>query len=140
MSFFGNIFTHYNYTTIDVKQTAQNGIANIRSNKSNFNVTFENSSSVDIPLPDGSPFTDWKEARKFAGPLPFTFTYNTTKKEVLIIEGVRENWRPEPVKIVDFSFEFIDSLKLDEIIFANAFHIKNIPYCWKKGKIEAWTR
>ena len=86
MEFFGNIFTHYNYTTTDINQNNQNGITEISSNNSGFKVRIENSGDENIPLPAGSPFTDWKEARRFAGPLPFTFTYNPGNKEVLIIE------------------------------------------------------
>jgi hypothetical protein len=89
-------------------------------------------------LPQNSPFSDWKEARRFAGPLPFTFTYNKKTKEVLVIEGVRENWTPAPVKIKDYNFAFLSSLNLQNSYLANAFIIKNIPYYWKKGKIEQW--
>jgi hypothetical protein len=32
----------------------------------------------------------------------------------------------------------LNSLKLENPILANAFVIKNIPYYWKKGKIELW--
>ena len=59
-----------------------------------------NAEKEDIALPTASPFADWKEARRFAGPLPFTFTYNKKTKEVLIIEGVRENWTPRPVEVL----------------------------------------
>ena len=138
MGFFGNIFTHYNYTTTDIHQNSQNGVTEISSNNSGFKVRIENANDENISLPVGSPFTDWKEARRFAGPLPFTFTYNTSNKEVLIIEGVRENWKPMPVKVVDHNFSFIDNLKLDGVKLANAFIIRNIPYYWKKGKIEQW--
>ena len=138
MGFFGNIFTHYNYTTTDIHQNSQNGVTEISSNNSGFKVRIENANDENISLPVGSPFTDWKEARRFAGPLPFTFTYNTSTKEVLIIEGVRENWKPMPVKVVDHNFSFIDNLKLDGVKLANAFIIRNIPYYWKKGKIEQW--
>ena len=138
MEFFGNIFTHYNYTTTDINQNNQNGITEISSNNSGFKVRIENSGDENIPLPAGSPFTDWKEARRFAGPLPFTFTYNPGNKEVLIIEGVRENWKPMPVKVLDHNFSFIDNLKLSDVKLANAFIIRNIPYYWKKGKIEQW--
>jgi len=31
-------------------------------------------------------------------------------------------------------------MKLPEILLANAFVIKNIPYYWKKGKIESWKK
>jgi len=90
-------------------------------------------------LPAGSPFADWAAARRYAGPLPFTFTYDATRKQVLIIEGVRENWKPEPVRVLEQQFSFMDGLKLSEVRLANAFIIRNIPYYWKKGKIEPWT-
>ncbi len=32
--------------------------------------------SRQLILPKGTPFGNWKEARRYAGPLPFTFTYN----------------------------------------------------------------
>lgn len=138
MEFFGNIFTHYNYTTTDIHQSRQNGLIEISSDKSGFRIKAQDSENEDIPLPEGSPFADWKEARRFAGPLPFTFTYSPASKEVLIIEGVRQNWKPMPVKVIDYNFSFIDNLKLPGVKLANAFIIRNIPYYWKKGKIEKW--
>jgi len=137
MELMGNIFTHYNYTTTDIYQTEQINTTEISSARSKFKVTTDKMEE-EISLPENSPFADWKEARRFAGPLPFTFTYNPISKEVLIIEGVRENWTPSPVKVIDYDFEFLRSLKLENPILANAFVIKNIPYYWKKGKIELW--
>ena len=139
MEFLGNIFTHYNYTTTDITQTNKNGTTEIKSVKSDFRIQIDNANNSTISLPDNSPFTNWKEARRFAGPLPFTFTYNPTNRKVLIIEGVRENWKPAPVKVIEHHFSFMDNLKLTEYKLANAFVIKNIPYYWKKGKIEQWT-
>ena len=140
MEFFGNIFTHYNYTTTDIHQVQLNGTTEISSNRSGFKIQIEDSANENISLPDGSPFADWKEARKFAGPLPFTFTYDPVGKKVLIIEGVRENWKPSPVKVIDHNFSFLNKLKLTEATLANAFIIRNIPYYWKKGKIELWKK
>lgn len=137
MEFMGNMFTHYNYTTTDILQKEKINSKEISSANSKFKITIDKTEE-EIPLPENSPFADWKEARRFAGPLPFTFTYNTITKEVLIIEGVRENWKPAPVKVIDYDFEFLSSLKLENPILANAFVIKNIPYYWKKGKIESW--
>jgi uncharacterized protein YqjF (DUF2071 family) len=138
MQFFGNIFTHYNYTTTDIHQKAGNGITEISSNKSGFKVIIESHDEQHVALPDDSPFDNWKEARKFAGPLPFTFTYNPVNKKVLIIEGVRQHWEPMAVSVVEHKFSFIENLKLNQVKLANAFIIKNIPYYWKKGKIEQW--
>lgn len=137
MEFFGNIFTHYNYTTTDISQEISRNIKTLKSTKSEFIVKIEETEE-EIALPENSPFSDWKDARRFAGPLPFTFTYNAEKKEVLIIEGVRENWKPAPVKVVDFKFKFLEQDVFKNKVLANAFEIKNIPYWWKKGKIEQW--
>jgi hypothetical protein len=137
MEFMGNLFTHYNYTTTDILQKEQINSREISSTNSKFTISIDKAED-DVPLPENSPFRDWKEARRFAGPLPFTFTYNTIKKEVLIIEGVRQNWHPSPVKVIEYNFEFLNRLKLQNSVLANAFVIKNIPYYWKKGKIELW--
>jgi hypothetical protein len=138
MEFMGNIFTHYNYTTTDILQNENINSKEISSTKSKFKITIDKTEG-EISLPENSPFTDWKEARRFAGPQPFPVTYNPTTKEVLIIEGVRQNWTPSPVKVIDYDFDFLNSIKLENPILANAFVIKNIPYYWKKGKIELWN-
>lgn len=137
MEYLGNIFTHYNYATTDITQTEQNSFREIKSRKSDFYVKVSEGTD-DIALPPDSPFADWKEARRFAGPLPFTFTYNTATQEVLIIEGVRENWTPQPVSVQDYHFSFLKSPHFTNSKLANAFIIKNIPYYWKKGRIEKW--
>jgi Uncharacterized conserved protein (COG2071) len=137
MQLMGNIFTHYNYTTTDIMQIENINSKEITSVNSKFKVTIDKREEG-ISLPKNSPFADWKDARRFAGPLPFTFTYNEKTKEVLIIEGVRQNWTPSPVNVIDYDFEFLKSLKFKNAVLANAFLIKNIPYYWKKGKIEKW--
>lgn len=141
MEFFGNVFTHYNYTTTDIQKIANGNSTEIKSLKSDFKIVIENSDDEkEIALPENSPFSDWKQARRFAGPLPFTFTYSSKTKEVLIIEGVRQNWRPQPVKVESYHFSFLDELKLSGARLANAFIIKNVPYHWKKGRRERWRK
>ncbi|CAM4253213.1 DUF2071 domain-containing protein [Zobellia nedashkovskayae] len=137
MEFMGNMFTHYNYTTTDINQSEKDNTKELSSIKSNFKLKLDKAEK-DVSLPKKSPFANWKEARRFAGPLPFTFTYNKETKEVLIIEGVRQNWTPSAVKVIDYSFEFLDTINLQSPVLANAFVIRNIPYQWKKGKIELW--
>jgi hypothetical protein len=138
MEFFGNLFTHYNYTTTDIEQVNQHGNTEIISNRSGFRILVEQARDENISLPAGSPFESWKEARRFAGPLPFTFT--SADKKILIIEGVREDWMPKPIRVLDYRFPFLDHLKIADIKLANAFVIENIPYYWKKGKVEQWKK
>ncbi|MBS1811339.1 MAG: DUF2071 domain-containing protein [Acidobacteria bacterium] len=137
MELLGNLFTHYKYTTTDITQTVTTDFTEIQSAHSKFKITIDHT-TPEVALPEGSPFPDWKEARKFAGPLPFTFTYKPATKQVLIIEGVRQNWTPEPIKIKSYEIDFLNRLNLSEVRLANAFIIKNIPYQWKKGRIEQW--
>ncbi len=137
MSFLGNIFTHYNYTTTDINYSKKDDNLSICSKKSDLDILI-NSSKLDVELPQTSPFNDWKEARRFAGPLPFTFTYNQEKKEVLIIEGVRQNWKPQPIQVLKVDVGFVNNKNFNEIHLANAFMVSSIPYYWKKGIVERW--
>ncbi len=138
MEFAGNIFTHYNYSTTDISQSRESSFRTIQSSQSDFELKI-NYSDQDISIPENSPFSEWKDARRFAGPLPFTFTYNDIDQSVLIIEGVRQNWKPKPIEVGHYSFGFLDELNLQELQLASAFEIENIPYQWKKGKLEIWT-
>ena len=56
MQFFGNIFTHYNYTTTDISQVKQGGAIEISSIKSGFKILVENNRNDNTLLPGGSPF------------------------------------------------------------------------------------
>lgn len=131
MQLLGNIFTHYNYKTTNINLSEEAGIIKVKSDRLDIVVDMDSDS-----LPASSPFTNWKEARRFAGPLPFTFTFKEASKEVLIIEGVRESWIPKPVQVIRSDAGFIDQFK--DARLANAFIIKDIPYYWKKGKTDVW--
>ncbi|MTI19612.1 hypothetical protein E1176_01120, partial [Fulvivirga sp. RKSG066] len=69
----------------------------------------------------------------------FTFTYNQDKKEVLIIEGVRQHWKPHPLQVIKADVGFINRKRFKSIRLANAFVVSNIPYYWKKGRKEKWN-
>jgi uncharacterized protein YqjF (DUF2071 family) len=137
MAFFGNIFTHYNYTTTDFSFNTKGKNTQIISEKSKINILYSNKNEVTIP--ENSPFEDWKKARRYAGPLPYTFTSKKDSNNVLIIQGVRQNWKPNPIEIKSYSIAFLNELNFSECILASAFQITNIPYYWKKGKMESWT-
>lgn len=137
MSYLGNTFTHYKYNTTDIDYLTDTEKIEVSSKKSDVEIEV----SINNPepkLPETSPFSNWKEARRFAGPLPFTFTCNAQTKKVIIIEGVRENWDPQPVEVKKSNIGFINKLGFKDIVLANAFIIRDIPYYWKKGKIEIW--
>lgn len=133
MERFGNMFTHYAYTTSPITVARDGPLFSVAS--PGLDVLVDTDSSE---LPPASPFQDWKEARRFAGPLPFTFTYDAAKREVLIIEGVRQHWEPKPVTVLRSDVAFIERLGLSDVRLANAFLVENIPYWWKKGRPDPW--
>jgi len=137
MEFFGNLFTHYNYTTTDITKSRIDEHQKIESIQSDFYIEYDNQDEAELPI--DSPFPDWKTARRYAGPLPFTFTFNSDTNEVLIIQGVRSNWKPKAIEVKDSHFDFISKLGSTDVKLANAFEITNIPYWWKKGIKEKWN-
>lgn len=138
MAVLGNMFTHYNYSVTDIDVKKKNSKMTISSTASALDIEVA-LKEEESNLPVGSPFNSWKEARRFAGPLPFTFTYNSETKDVLIIEGTRKNWLPQPVEIIKADVGFINEKKFNNAILANAFLVESIPYHWKKGRMDKWT-
>lgn len=128
----GNLFTNYNYSKTDIKFSESSDLISIFSEKSGINIKAEVLDGYES-LPAESPFKDIKEARRFSGPLPFTFSYLKDSNEMLIVEGVRSNWKPKPVKIIESEIKFINSIDSGKGKLANAFLVKDTPYYWKKG-------
>jgi uncharacterized protein YqjF (DUF2071 family) len=139
MTVLGNVFTHYRYQTTDISFQQHGELTEVHSSKSNLFVKIKEG-DAQVALPTDSPFKDWAEARRFAGPLPFSFTADDKKREMLIIEGVRQNWIPRPVEVIESRAGFIDSLQLEGAVLANAFIINDIPYNWKKGRRDKWKQ
>ena len=135
MEWLGSLFTRYRYGTIDVLQREEAGAYRVRSAASDIDVTVVDGEAV---LPEGSCFPDWKTARRFAGPLPFTFTYLEREDKVLWVEGRRTNWRPEPVTVREAKVGRLEKLGFGEARLVSAFKITDVPYRWRRGHVENW--
>jgi len=87
------------------------------------------------PLPAGSPFANEKEARRFAGPLPYTFDYEQETHSIIRIRGLRQDWNPQPVDVEVRKNTFLQQEPFCRAtpILANAFHVANVPYQWFRG-------
>ena len=83
-------------------------------------------------LPTGSPFASLEEARRYAGPLPYTFDREPETGRILAVRGVRSGWEPEPVAIESAHIE----LPFDgDATLANAFHVAGVDYRWERGRL-----
>jgi len=137
MVVFGNMLTHYNYAKADlVWQATEKSIHVTKRGGEGLDVLFEKEN--DPSLPDKSIFHDWREARMFAGPLPFTFDYEKETHSIVVIEGVRQNWEPVPVSVKVNQCEFVKSALFGGAppVLCSAFVVENIPYMWKRGRRE----
>lgn len=137
MAVLGNLFTHYRYALTDITLHAHGSEIEITSLQSDFRLA-AHAPPGEAPLPPHSPFTSWREARRFAGPLPFTFAYDAATQTVLLVEGVREDWTPRPLVVDDYRAGFLDGLAAKGLVLASAFEVSNVPYHWKKGRTERW--
>lgn len=135
MTFSGNIFTQYNYKTIKLNwEKLTTGAQKITTN---LGLEIQTApSSEETPLPPLSPFPDWRQARRFAGPMPFTFTHDPETNKMISVEGVRQKWTPAPIEILKHKVPYFDQFNFTSCILANAFTVQDIPYLWKKGTTE----
>ncbi|GAB3823817.1 DUF2071 domain-containing protein [Hymenobacter jeollabukensis] len=137
MTLLGNMFTSYGYVTVDIQQHAAGSRQRIHSTQSGLDIVVDHAEAAPA-LPPGSPFADWAQARRYAGPLPFTFSYHAPERQVVIVQGRREEWAPQPVRVVAAEVPFLAQLTTEPLTLASAFVTENIPYHWQKGRIEQW--
>lgn len=138
---FGNLLTHYAYelSSCRIQRTAGTYAVEIRTSNANADLHVEADISADAAsLPPGSPFADFREARKFAGPLPFTFDYEQQTRSIIRVEGVRQHWNPRPVSVKVHQNTFLEGqlFRASGATLANAFYLENVPYSWKPGVRE----
>ncbi len=135
----GNIFTEYRYRLVNVSIERVGTDTTIRTTLPDgtptMNVTFDAETKT-TTLPEGSPFADWHAARRFAGPMPFTFS-PVGDGSFVVIEGSRQEWLPRPVSVKRWQVGIFDEVPLRGTapILANAFAVENVAYRWKRGRI-----
>ncbi len=139
MAFFGNILTPYHYTRTPLKMKMRDGVFHATDEASGMDISVSVASEDESSLPVGSPFPAWKDARRFCGPMPFTFSYDSERHRVLIIEGIREQWKPSPLFVHHQHIPHLARLGFSETRLACAFMVRDIPYHWKKGRYEQWV-
>lgn len=141
MRWLGSLFTRYGYEQARIDWTASDVTETIESDRGLRTVARRPAGEADFPaLPTESPFADWKAARRFVGPMPFTFSVDERAERVVMVEGVRSSWRPLPVQVEEWRVPFFEERGLGELRLANAFLVEKVPYQWKRGRVETWKQ
>ncbi|MEV1025105.1 DUF2071 domain-containing protein [Streptomyces sp. NPDC050264] len=140
MSLGGNALTRYNYRlarissqlnaggdTLDFRVDSADGQADLQVRA--------HLHSAPAPLPVASPFADQHAARRFAGPLPYTFEHEPQTRSVVIVKAFRAHWDPQPVSVDVHRLTFFDHGPLagTRPVLANAFHVADVDYGWHRG-------
>jgi hypothetical protein len=138
MQFFGNLLTHYRYerSRCRAERTEQKYEVEVITPDGRADLHVEaDISARAVSLPAGSPFGDFREARKFAGPLPFTFDYERQTHSIIRVEGVRQQWTPRPVSVRVHRNAFLEQepFRSAGAVLANAFFLEDVPYSWRPG-------
>ncbi len=141
MVFAGNLFTSYGYRHCRVRQKHSAELLRYEITTPNAEADVSVRARIDRAAtapPLGSPFEDLREARRFAGPLPFTFGYELRTRSMVIVQGLRDNWEPKPVQIEHVQCSFLERPPFGAapLQLANAFLVENIPYRWQRGEVE----
>ncbi len=136
----GNLLTHYSYSKsiVQSRRTQETLEILIRTPRTEADLSVR--AFVARPAaapPPGSPFPDLKIARHYAGPLPFTFDYEPESRQMIIVEGIRQNWTPKPVRVEVNRCSYLEKPPFASvpIRLANAFFIEDIPYRWQRGVV-----
>ncbi len=139
MVLLGNQMTGYRYRHVKLQIDTDGTETRIRTaapdGKMTLDLSFDDAGG-ETGLPAGSPFPDWRTARRFAGPMPFTFSPEDDGSFV-VIEGSRADWPPRPVALKRWQVGLFDEppLKGHTPRPANAFAVNDIAYRWQRGRI-----
>ena len=137
MRVFGNLLTHYDYRPCEVQVRSTDNRLDIRVDTPVHDADLHVVTDLrppHAPIP-AAPFADWGEARRFAGPLPFTFDYEPQTHSIIVIKGMRERWHPEAVTVRVLRNTFFDGPPFDALSprLVSAFHLAGVPYRWERG-------
>jgi Uncharacterized conserved protein (COG2071) len=131
----GNALTRYRYRLVDASCRLTGDTLEIQI-RPGVDVVAD-LASESVRLPEGSPFADEPEARRFAGPLPYTFHHERETGSLLAVRGTRTGWKPRPVTVSVRELSFFTSGPFADADaqLANAFYVGGVDYRWERGRL-----
>lgn len=136
----GNLMTHYNYhlcrAALEVSGPTIRWTIQTPRSEADLDVV-AHLADAPAPLPAGSPFATLAEARRFAGPLPYTFEHEQATGSIIGICATRENWEPQPVAVEVRRNTFLqqEPFRRASALLANAFYVRSVLYRWERGRV-----
>jgi hypothetical protein len=139
----GNLLTHYRYRLADISIRTASGVLEAQvttdGGEADLHVVARLADEP-APLPTTSPFRSAADARRFAGPLPWTFDHEPETGSIVMIQARRSDWRPRQTQVLVKHCSFLDRSFPDrapfgsaEPLLASAFHVADVDYGWARG-------
>ncbi len=135
----GSLFTPYQYTHHPLRATDSDDSYRASCESPPMHIDALKPGATAADLPEGSVFPDWRAARRFCGPMPYTFSAKPEQNSMLLIEGARTQWKPEPIQVSSFELPYLTQLGFSEARLSAAFMVKDVDYEWRKGKLDPLT-
>lgn len=134
----GNLLTHYGYrrSKISIAETADRFEVGVTTRGAVADLQL--AARLDpspAPLPSSSPFRDPAAARRFAGPMPWTFDHESQSDSIVMVRGRRSHWRPHATAVDVERCTFFEQQAFAGIEprLANAFSMEGMDYSWDRG-------
>ena len=134
----GNLLTHYRYRLAGIDLTPAEDELAVRittpAAEADLHLIARLAGPA-APLPPSSPFRTDRDARRFAGPLPWTFDYEPRTRSIVMIRGRRSRWQPRQVTVEVKNCGFLERGPFGsaEPRLASAFHVAGLDYGWDRG-------
>ncbi|MDF3291349.1 DUF2071 domain-containing protein [Streptomyces silvisoli] len=133
----GNVLTRYHYQLAGLRcrLTGDRLEFAVRSRDAAADLLVAADLKGTATLPEGSPFASLRDARRFAGPLPYTFEYEPRDDSVTVVKAFRTRWEPRPVDVEVRRLTFFEHgvFTGTRPVLANAFHVAGVDYGWHAG-------
>lgn len=126
----GNVFTRYGWNYVTVETRVAGARYEVRTPSLHLVARLDRGA-----LPPDSPFTDLDDARRFAGPMPYTFEHEPETSSLVVVRGNRDRWTPRPVEVDVIRCDFCTGGTL-----ASAFVVEDVEYRWNRGRREKIAR
>ncbi len=132
-----NLTTRYHYTGVQAELTETYGVLHARFTSREGTADLEATAYLGDPtLPAETPFATERAARRFAGPLPYTFSPDPDG--IVVVKSSRTDWTPQPVRVEVAAATFFDQGPFAGVPrrLANAFHVADLDYGWQAGELH----
>jgi hypothetical protein len=134
----GNLLTHYQYRLADIDVTPTEHQLAVRLTTPAAEAALHvlaRLTGQQASLPASSPFRSDQDARRFTGPLPWTFDYEPQTRSIVMIRGRRSHWQPRRVAVEVKTCRFLEKAPFGAANprLASAFHVTDLDYGWEHG-------